>query len=109
MTNIDTKTLRKAAGIAAALIVVAAPSLALAAGSGMPWEDPINDVLKSLTGPVAKAAGIIAIISFGIAFAYSEGGSALKKGLGILMGIAIAFSAATFGLTFFGYSGGAAF
>lgn len=107
MTN--TKTLNKAAGIAAALITLAAPGLALAAGTGMPWESPIDDVLQSLTGPVVKAMGIIAIVGFGIAFAYSEGGSASKKGLGILMGIAIAFSATTFGLTFFGYSGGAGF
>jgi type IV secretion system protein TrbC len=82
---------------------------AFAAGTGMPWETPINEILNSITGPVAKAIGIMAIVLFGLAFAFSEHGSALRRGLGIAMGVSIAFAASSFGMTFFGFSGGAGF
>lgn len=102
-------TLRKCAPTIAATLVMLLPALAHAAGTGIPWEDPIDDFLASLTGPVIRAAGIIAIMLAGAGFAFSEGGSFTRKIIGILMGISIAFAAATWGLTFFGYSGGATF
>jgi type IV secretion system protein VirB2 len=97
---------RAATGIAFA-ITVTCP--AWASGSGMPWETPMENIENSLTGPVAKIIGIFAITMFGLTFAFSEHGSTLKKAMGILMGLSIAFSAASFGATFFGFSGGAAF
>lgn len=99
--------------IPAALVAIAATladaPAAFAAGTGMPWETPINSILNSITGPVAKAIGIMAIVLFGLAFAFSEHGSALRRGLGIAMGVSIAFAASSFGMTFFGFSGGAGF
>ena len=97
-----------AALAAIAAFLIDAPA-AFAAGTGMPWETPINEILNSITGPVAKAIGIMAIVLFGLAFAFSEHGSALRRGLGIAMGVSIAFAASSFGMTFFGFSGGAAF
>ena len=94
--------------IAIAGFLADAPA-AFAAGTGMPWETPINQILDSITGPVAKAIGIMAIVLFGLAFAFSEHGSALRRGLGIAMGVSIAFAASSFGMTFFGFSGGAGF
>jgi type IV secretion system protein TrbC len=42
------------------------PGLALAAGTGggggLPWETPLQNVQNSLTGPVAKAIALIAIV-----------------------------------------------
>jgi type IV secretion system protein VirB2 len=97
---------RAASGIGMA-VTVTCP--AWASGSGMPWETPMENIESSLTGPVAKIIGIFAITMFGLTFAFSEHGSTLKKAMGILMGLSIAFSAASFGATFFGFSGGASF
>ena len=97
------------AALAAVTLSLADAPAAFAAGTGMPWETPINEILNSITGPVAKAIGIMAIVLFGLAFAFSEHGSALRRGLGIAMGVSIAFAASTFGMTFFGFSGGAGF
>ena len=60
------------------------PDLVFAAGAGggMPWETPLQRLVDSLTGPVAKAIGIVSIFIFGATVALSEGG-----GLRIVMGI----------------------
>jgi type IV secretion system protein VirB2 len=93
---------------AVALSLAIAPA-AWASGTGMPWETPMTQIENSLTGPVAKALGVFAIVMFGVMFAFSEHGSSLRKGMAILMGISIAFAAGSFGVTFFGFSGGAGF
>jgi type IV secretion system protein VirB2 len=92
----------------AVAMAITAPS-AFAAGTGMPWETPMDNLEQSLTGPIAKAIAIFAIVLFGLAFAFVEHGSALRKGMGIMMGISMAFAASSFGLTFFGFAGGAGF
>jgi type IV secretion system protein VirB2 len=89
------------------LMLVSAP--AYAAGTGMPWETPLQNVLDSITGPVAKAAGIIAIVIAGLGFAFGESGGLMRKIMGIVFGLAIAFAATQWGMTFFGFAGGAAF
>ncbi len=88
---------------------LAAASPAFAAGTGMPWETPISQFLNSVTGPVLKAVVICVIMSVGIAFAVSEHGSTLRKLLGIAFGVSIACGAGQWGITFFGFSGGAGF
>ncbi|MDD2859539.1 MAG: TrbC/VirB2 family protein [Acidiphilium sp.] len=87
------------------------PAVALAAGTGtaMPWDTPLQTIETDLTGPVAKAIGIIAVVLFGLAFAFGEHGSTLRKGLGIIFGLAIAFTATSFVSTFFGFTGGAGY
>ena len=78
----------------------------LAAGSQMPWEGPLQQVVDSITGPVAQAAAVVAVVIFGAGVAMSESGSGMRRGVGILFGISIAFAASTFFLDFFGFSGG---
>jgi type IV secretory pathway VirB2 component (pilin) len=82
---------------------------ALASGTGMPWETPLQNALDSITGPVLKAVAIIAIITGALMLALGEGGGALRRFGGILFGIAIAFAAGQWGMTFFGFAGGAGF
>jgi type IV secretion system protein VirB2 len=53
--------------------------------------------------------GIIAIVLTGLGFAFSEGGSVLRRGIGIVFGLAIAFTATTFISSFFSMTSGAAF
>lgn len=100
---------RLARGLCAATatcgLLVAGP--ALAAGTGMPWEGPLQQVVDSITGPVVQAAAVVAVVIFGAGVAMSEGGSSMRRGLGILFGISIAFAASTFFLGFFGFAGGA--
>lgn len=75
----------------------------------MPWEGPLQTIADSVTGPVAKAVGIVAIAVTGLGVAFAEGGSWVRRGLGIIFGLAIAFTASSFAASFFGFAGGAAF
>ena len=93
--------------LTAGLVVASLASPASAGGSGMPWEGPLQQVVNSLTGPVAQAGGVIAVTMFGLGVAFSESGSGLRRGVSILFGIAIAFAAASFFMGFFGFGGGA--
>lgn len=95
----------KVAALAAFAIVPALP--ALAAGSGMPWEGPLEQVVDSVTGPVARAAAVIGIVLAGIAIMFSEGGGGVRKLAFVGLGIAIMFAAVSFFLDFFGFAGGA--
>ncbi len=91
--------------IAAALFALAAP--AYAAGSGMPWEGPLEQIVDSITGPVARAAAVIAIVIAGVTIIFSEGGGGVRKLAFVGLGIAIMFAAVSFFLDFFGFAGGA--
>lgn len=93
-------------GAALALgLLAAAP--AYAAGSGMPWETPLENIVDSITGPVARAAAVIAIVLAGITVIFSEGGGGVRKLAFVGLGIAIMFAAVSFFLDFFGFAGGA--
>lgn len=107
------KAIKSARTVATRVTLAAAVSLmsspAFAGGSGMPWEGPLEQIADSITGPVAKIAGIIAIVLAALGFAFSEGGGVMRKVIGIIFGLCVAFSAATFFLPLFGFSGGATF
>jgi type IV secretion system protein TrbC len=96
--------------VAGALMLLSLPHTARAAaangGQPLPWEGPLNQVLASFTGPVAKALCILSIVVIGFGFAFSEGGG-LRRILGLLLGVSIAVTATSFGVTFFGFDGGA--
>jgi len=100
------KAKRVLPAVLAAIVLLAAGN-ALASSAGMPWEGPLNRLLQSLTGPVAKAVGVFSIVGLGFGIAFSEGGSGLRKALWVVLGLAIAFSATSFFLSFMGFSGGA--
>lgn len=77
-----------------------------AGAQAMPWEGPITSVLNSLTGPVAQALCILAVVALGFGMAFSEGGSTMRRSMGILFGCSIAVTAVTFATTFFGFAAG---
>jgi type IV secretion system protein VirB2 len=95
-------------GVLVLTLLAAASGIAHASSAGMPWESPLNQLVQSLTGPVAKAVGVFAIVAVGFGMAFSEGGSGMRKVLWVVLGLAIAFSAASWGLSFMGFSGGLA-
>ncbi|MEZ5957247.1 MAG: TrbC/VirB2 family protein [Hyphomonadaceae bacterium] len=76
-----------------------------ASGSGMPWEAPLQQVVDSITGPVARAAAVIAIIISGVGIIFGEGGGGIRKLAFVGLGIAIMFAAVSFFLDFFGFAG----
>ncbi|MEM6457852.1 MAG: TrbC/VirB2 family protein [Planctomycetota bacterium] len=104
---------RRAAGLGlgVAVTLVSNPAWAAAGGGGapLPWESPLAQVLASFTGPVAQALLILAIVITGFGFAFSEGGGLMRRVLGLLLGASIAATATSFGVTFFGFDGGATF
>lgn len=57
---------------------------------GMPWEGPICQVARSLSGPTATAIAIIAIVVSGLMLAFGELGGIFKAMLSLLMGICMA-------------------
>jgi type IV secretion system protein TrbC len=89
------------------VVVAAAVAPAYAGGSGMPWEAPLEQVVESITGPVARAAAVIAIIISGIGIIFGEGGGGIRKLAFVGLGIAVMFAAVSFFLDFFGFAGGA--
>ena len=94
-------------GLGAFTLALALATPALAAGTGMPWEQPLQQVLDSITGPVARAAAVVAIVIAGCGIMFSEGGSGVRKLAFVGLGIAIMFAAVSFFLQFFGFAGGA--
>jgi type IV secretory pathway VirB2 component (pilin) len=100
------RRLLRGLAIATATCGLLAAGPAAAGGTGMPWEGPLQQIVQSITGPVVQAAAVIAIAIFGAGIAMSESGSAMRRGLGILFGLSIAFAASTFFLGFFGFAGG---
>lgn len=92
------------------LIVLALLSnntFAAGAGGAMPWEQPLQQLLASLTGPVAQVLGTAAIVIVGLSLAFSEGGGLMRKLLWVVFGLSIAFAAAAWGLPLLGFGGGA--
>lgn len=102
------KTAHRALKIGAyALAALALAAPAYASGSGMPWEGPLEQVVDSITGPVARAAAVIAIVIAGVTIIFSEGGGGVRKLAFVGLGIAVMFAAVSFFLDFFGFAGGA--
>jgi len=78
-----------------------------AAGSNMPWEGPLQSVLDSVQGPVARIMAVIVIIVTGLALAFGDTSGGFRKLIQIVFGLSIAFAASSFFLAFFSFSGGA--
>ena len=76
-----------------ALTLAAAP--ALAAGSNMPWEQPLNQILESIQGPVAKVLSVIIIIITGLTLAFGETSGGFRRLIQIVFGLSIAFAASS--------------
>ena len=90
---------------AALLLCVA--TTAQAAGSSMPWEGPLQSILDSIQGPVARIVAVIAIIATGLALAFGDTSGGFRRLVQIVFGLSIAFAASSFFLSFFSFSGGA--
>jgi len=93
------------ASVAIVSLMMAAP--AHASGSSMPWEAPLQSILQSIEGPVAKIIAVIVIISTGLALAFGDTSGGFRRLIQIVFGLSIAFAASSFFLSFFSFGGGA--
>ncbi|ANW02720.1 TrbC/VirB2 family protein [Bradyrhizobium icense] len=87
--------------------VLLTASAAHAAGSGMPWEAPLERILESVQGPVAKIVAVIIITVTGISLAFGDTSGGFRKMVQVVFGLSIAFAASSFFLSFFSFGGGA--
>ncbi|RZI61436.1 MAG: conjugal transfer protein TrbC, partial [Zymomonas sp.] len=98
--SLDLRRHARLAGAAVGLSLVLV-SQAHAAGSGMPWEEPLQQVLESVQGPVAKIVAVIVIIVTGLSLAFGESSGGFRRLIQIVFGLSIAFAASSFFLSFF--------
>ena len=91
----------------ASVCAVLSASTAYAAGSGMPWEAPLQRILDSVQGPVAKIVAVIIITVTGISLAFGDTSGGFRKMVQVVFGLSIAFAASSFFLSFFSFGGGA--
>jgi type IV secretion system protein VirB2 len=97
------RLVRVSIGVAAYLYALPAR----AAGSSMPWEAPLQSILESIEGPVAKIVAVIVIIVTGLSLAFGETSGGFRRLIQIVFGLSIAFAASSFFLSFFSFGGGA--
>ncbi len=108
MTSFHRDALQRltAAASLAALSLMVAPA-AHASGSSMPWEAPLQSILESIEGPVAKIVAVIIIIVTGLSLAFGDTSGGFRRLIQIVFGLSIAFAASSFFLSFFSFGGGA--
>ena len=106
MTRLSDQIGSYAAGAIAIGAVALASAPAWAAGSNMPWEQPLNQILQSVQGPVAKILAVIIIITTGLTIAFGDTTGGFRRLIQIVFGLSIAFAASSFFLAFFAFGGG---
>lgn len=99
--------MRISAAFLSTCIALALSAPAQAAGSSMPWEAPLQSILESIQGPVAKIVAVIIIIATGLALAFGDTSGGFRRLIQIVFGLSIAFAASSFFLSFFSFGGGA--
>ena len=101
------RRIHREVAVAATTCALALASVpAWAAGSNMPWEQPLNQILQSIQGPVAKILAVIIIIMTGLTLAFGDTSGGFRRLIQIVFGLSIAFAASSFFLTFFAFGGG---
>lgn len=97
----------RAAVLAGCALIALSTIPARASGSSMPWEAPLQSILESIEGPVAKIVAVIIIIVTGLSLAFGETSGGFRRLIQIVFGLSIAFAASSFFLSFFSFGGGA--
>jgi type IV secretion system protein TrbC len=97
---------RRTVLVAAVSVQMLVSGPARAAGSNMPWEQPLNQILQSVEGPVAKILAVIIIIVTGLTLAFGDTSGGFRRLIQIVFGLSIAFAASSFFLSFFSFGGG---
>ena len=106
LVKVPFRSSRRLVAVATALSLAIAGT-AQAAGTGMPWEAPLQQVLDSIQGPVAKIMAVAVIVLTGLTLAFGETAGGFRRLIQIVFGLSIAFAASSFFLSFFSFGGGA--
>ena len=61
----------------------------------MPWEQPLQQILQSIEGPVAKIMAVIIIIVTGLTLAFGDTSGGFRRLVQIVFGLSIAFAASS--------------
>lgn len=107
MKQLLTRSVVRVGALATSAMVALATAPAHASGSSMPWESPLQSILESIEGPVAKIVAVIIIIVTGLTLAFGESSGGFRRLIQIVFGLSIAFAASSFFLSFFSFGGGA--
>lgn len=82
------------------------PNAVFASQMGMnAWENILDKISQSLTGPVAYAVAIIAIVLSGLVMAFADLQGGAKRFVQACCGLSIAFFAVQITTQFLGFSG----
>lgn len=100
------KSCLQRAGVLLTLFLICPQVFADDVNGPMPWEGPLQAIMNSISGPVAKILGVIAIVLAGLGIAFGESGSGVRKLFQVVLGLAIAFTAASIVSTLFQPAGG---
>ena len=101
------RLLARASSLTAFLVTSLLCTPAMAAGSNMPWEQPLQQILQSIEGPVSKIIAVIIIIVTGLTLAFGDTAGGFRRLIQIVFGLSIASAASSFFLSFFWFGGGA--
>lgn len=85
---------RRFVGGFALSLSLAAPAYSQISGTS-PWENAVNVLQQSFTGPIAKGLALVAIVIGGLTFAFGEGGGK-RTFAGLIFGIGMAVLAVNF-------------
>lgn len=102
--RLTSKAATIAIGAGIVVLLGADAASATPAGTAMPWDTPLTNLLNNLQGTVARIAITIAIVVTGLVFAFGEAGSGLRRVASIAFGGALALGAITF-MTALGWVG----
>jgi type IV secretion system protein VirB2 len=105
--SLKEKSMRVRTSFVLAALYLGSIGVAHAAGTNMPWEQPLQQILDSVQGPVAKVIAVIVIVITGLTLAFGETAGGFRKLIQIVFGLSVAFSASSFFMTFFSFGGGA--
>lgn len=78
-------------------------------GEDLQWLKPLQMITNAISGPVAKLVGVIAIVLAGLGIAFGESGSGVRRLFQVVMGLAIAFTAASIVASWSGGASGVVF
>jgi len=77
-------------------VVLSLPSFAAGGGQGLPWEAPLTKLQQSLSGPVAGAIAVIALVAIGVVLVFGgEWNEFARRSVYAVCAIAFIVSAGT--------------
>src|SRR3546814_13307351 len=89
----------------ATFVTVSLSPAAQAAGSSMPWEAPLQSILESIEGQVAKIIAVMIIIITGLTLAFGDSSGGARKLIQRVFGLLLAVDGSSFVMSFFSFVG----